>query len=273
MLHTLACVVLAYQILSVVPRQADAQLTPVVIVSTPEATEIQRLAAREIQRYVYLRTGTMLPVKSSSPNTSDAITITIDSTLGEQKYRLKTIEQSGRKHLAITGGSGVAALWGAYHFAEKLGVRFYLHGDVIPDKQLESFTMPDLDETHQPLFELRGLNPWGTHPFGFDLWNTDDWKAHITQLARMRMNFVGMHCYPEGGPYAEPTVWVGLKGDFDNQGRVKESYPAVYYNTIYKPGWGGMTVRKTSECRLGAVATHCLIVPVRCSVRHSHLPG
>jgi len=73
----------------------------------------------------------------------------------------------------------------------------------------------------RPLFELRGLNPWGSHPFGFDLWNTDDYKAHIGQMAKMRMNFIGMHCYPEGHPYAEPTVWEGIAGDFDARGRVK----------------------------------------------------
>jgi len=39
----------------------------------------------------------------------------------------------------------------------------------------------------------------------------------------MRMNFIGMHCYPEGHPYAEPTVWLGLEGEFDERGRVKVS--------------------------------------------------
>ncbi len=27
----------------------------------------------------------------------------------------------------------------------------------------------DVDETGRPLFELRGVNPWGSHPFGFDV--------------------------------------------------------------------------------------------------------
>ncbi len=78
--------------------------------------------------------------------------------------------------------------------------------------------MPALDETGKPLFALRGVNPWGSHPFGFDAWSADDYKAIFTQLAKMRMNFLGIHCYPEGHPYAEPTVWHGLAGDFDAQG-------------------------------------------------------
>jgi hypothetical protein len=110
----------------------------------------------------------------------------------------------------------VGTLYGAYRFAEKLGVRFYLHGDVIPDERLAA--VPDVDETGRPLFALRGLNPWGSHPFGFDAWGTDDYKAIFAQLAKLRMNFLGVHCYPEGHPYAEPTVWLGTRGDFDERG-------------------------------------------------------
>jgi len=238
--------------LSAVPQKLDGVLAPAVIVSARDATETQVLAAYEIQRYIYLRTGKILPVKSRLPSTGDAITIAIDPTLRQQEYRLKTYVQIDRKLLTITGGSDVASLWGAYHFAEKLGVRFFLHGDVIPDQRLASFTIPVLGEIHQPLFELRGLNPWGSHPFGLDLWNSDDWKAHIGQMAKLRLNFIGMHCYPEGHPYAEPTVWIGLQEDIDDQGLVTESYPAVYYNTLYKPWWGNITTRKTSEYRLGS---------------------
>ena len=50
--------------------------------------------------------------------------------------------------LTISGGSPIAVLYGAYHFAENLGVRFYLHGDVIPDERI-SLPLPALDETAQ----------------------------------------------------------------------------------------------------------------------------
>lgn len=48
------------------------------------------------------------------------------------------------------------------------------------------------------------------------------------------MNFLGIHCYPEGEPYAEPTVWLGTRADFDQRGSVKFSYPSRYYNTLVK---------------------------------------
>lgn len=207
------------------------------IVCPEESPDNVKLAAKEIRRYVYLRTGNLLPIAGAG----SGIALKIDSALGAEEY--------GITPDGITGGSDVGVLYGAYRYAECLGVRFYLHGDVIPDERLRA--LPSVNETGKPLFALRGLNPWGSHPFGFDAWGADDFKAVITQLAKMRMNFIGMHCYPEGHPYAEPTVWHGLTGDFDSKGRVKASYPSRYYNTLVTTAWGGYQPRKTSEYSLG----------------------
>ena len=223
-----------------------------VIVIGSQASFRETLASREVWRYVYLRTGDVMPIVSKRPTTGDVVEIAIDRSLDRQQYRLKTEADNDRKVLRITGGSGVAVLYGAYHFAETLGVRFYLHGDVIPDERLARLTIPDCDETHQPLFELRGLNPWGSHAEGIDLWNTEDWKQVITQMTKLRMNFLGVHSYPEkGGQYdSEPTVWIGLPGDFDGKGRVKQSFSASYFNTL-RTQWGYIS-RPTGEYRFGA---------------------
>jgi len=210
-----------------------------------------KLASQEIRRYAYLRTGELLPIAATLPEAGDAIVLATDPSFEHQQYSLETTSTAGRKLLTITGGSDLAVLYGAYHLAEELGVRFYLHGDVVPDEQI-GLKLPDLEETGKPLFELRGLNPWGSHPFGFDLWNTDDYQAHLAQMAKMRMNFIGMHCYPEGHPYAEPTVWVGVDGDFDQQGRVEFSYPSSYYNALFSTRWGGLRAAPTGAYHFGA---------------------
>ena len=217
---------------------------PAAIVRPADAPANVKLAARELRRYVYLRTGALLPVAESG----DGITLQVDGELAPQQYRL----QGGGPTLAITGGSDVAVLYGAYHLAEKLGVRFYLHGDVIPDKQIP-LAIPTLDETHRPLFELRGIQPFHDFMEGPDWWNVDDYKAYAAQLAKLRMNFIGLHNYPErrgGYPGPEPTVWFGLPEDCDEQGRVTYSYPAFFANT-QRPGWGNVPM-KTSEYAGGA---------------------
>jgi hypothetical protein len=163
------------------------------IQTAPNGSPLEELAAKEVTRYLYLRTGvlpaklaeqgTIVVVNKDSSAVTDASVRTAARDLESQQFVLKTTIVGGKKTWWIVGGDDVGTLYGAYRIAEKLGVRFYLHGDVIPDQRLAK--IPDIDETGKPLFGLRGVNPWGSHPFGFDAWGTDDYKAIFTQLAKM----------------------------------------------------------------------------------------
>jgi hypothetical protein len=55
-----------------------------------------------------------------------------------------------------------------------------------------------LHELGKPLFDRRGIQPFHDFPEGPDWWNVDAYKANIGQLTRLRMNFLGLHTYPEG---------------------------------------------------------------------------
>jgi len=205
-----------------------------------------KLAAKEIRRYVYLRTGELMRVTAEPADASDRrIELELDPSLASQTYRLRC---DGRA-LTIAGGSDVAVLYGAYAFAEKLGVRFYLDGDVIPDARIP-FELPRFDETRAPLFETRGIQPFHDFPEGPDWWNQDDYLAYLSQLAKLRMNFLGLHCYPEGGVGPEPLVWIGLTNDLAADGSVQFSYPAYWANT--SKGTWGYAPMKTSEYAGGA---------------------
>jgi hypothetical protein len=225
------------------------------IVCPTDAPANVKLAAKEIRRYVYLRTGEMLSIADAGKG----IALKIDPALGAQEYRLTAD--------GITGGSDVGVLYGAYRYAELLGVRFYLHGDVIPDEQLKELPVIK-EETGKPLFALRGINSWGYHPHGMDAWGTDDYQAVITQLAKMRMNFIGIHCYPyrnnpalptaASGDLAgfssstsEPTIWHGLASSFDAEGRVNSSYPTLYYSSAHPKRYGGYGAKKTGDYSFG----------------------
>ena len=219
------------------------------------------LAAREMCRYIYLRTGTLLPVMKSNSPPKDRDSIVVGrkgragwgragSELRAQEYMLRTTTEGSRKRVLVIGGDDTGTLYGAYRLAEHLGARFYLHGDVVPDARIR-FELPEVNEVGKPLFQTRGVNPWGSHPFGFDQWSADDYKAIFAQLAKMRMNFLGIHCYPEGLPYAEPTVWLGLREDVDENGRVRASYPANYYNTLWQGIWGPILPKKTGDYSFG----------------------
>ncbi|MEI6673729.1 MAG: hypothetical protein WCO57_00985 [Verrucomicrobiota bacterium] len=245
----LCCGVLAATaVLAQEPAAAAPAQQPVVVCPAAGAPQLQ-LAAKELARYIYLRTGRLPRIVATVPERGEVIRLAADASLGAGAFRIQTAPHADGRMWTITGNEEQGVLYGAYRFAEKLGVRFYLHGDVIPDTRLES--LPDVNDQGAPLFALRGLNPWGSHPFGFDAWGSDDYKAVFTQLAKMRMNFLGIHCYPEGQPYAEPTVWLGQRGEFDAQGRVSASYPSHYYNTLAKGFWGPVVPKTTSEYSFG----------------------
>ncbi len=215
-----------------------------VVVCPPEAPARVKLAAREIRRYVYLRTGTLWAIAPKG----EGFALKIDPALDAQQYRLK----SDGATATISGGSDVAVLYGAYAYVEKLGVRFQIDGDVIPDERLKELPVVK-EETGKPLFELRGLQPFHDFPEGPDWWRTDDWKSVVSQATKMRMNFIGLHTYPfhnkDLGP--EPTVWLGLPEDVNADGTVKISDYASWYSTAKVMPYGCYSPAKTSSYSFG----------------------
>ncbi|MDD4869688.1 MAG: malectin domain-containing carbohydrate-binding protein, partial [Kiritimatiellae bacterium] len=247
----------------------SAAVAEITIVIPKKASFLENIAALEIRRYMYLRMGKTVPIPAEDmPKSGDVIIVAQkdhsivkdawdDATkatvaaLEPEQYLIKTISgKDGQKTLVITGGDAVGMLYGTYRVCEKIGVRFYLHGDVIPEKKIP-MAVPEVNETGKPLFNIRGINPFHDFPEGPDWWNKDDYMSYISQLAKMRMNFMGLHCYPEGGVGPEPAVWIGMKKDLDAKNKVKFSYPSKWANTDSNGTWG-YAAMKTGEFAGGA---------------------
>jgi len=248
-----------------VPPAGDAQ---VIVAKDASASEL--FAAREVRRYVYLRTGRLLGIVArervfaSNPSAfvvatkrhaatlagplDPALAATL-AALQPQEYQLKTIMRRQTQTLFLAGGDDAATLYAAYRLAEHLGIRFHLHGDVIPDERC-AFSFPILDERSAPLFTLRGIQPFHDFPEGPDWWNTDDYLAVIGQLPKLRMNFFGLHTYPEAAPNAEPTTWIGVPADIGEGGKVKFSYPSSWMSTL-RGNWG-YAPKKSGDYAFGA---------------------
>lgn len=246
---------------------------PQVQIICPRSPSVLELfGTHELRRYVYLRTGQLLPIvradKAKPPSKGAFVVARSDRPLAlntapdtssrgliaeleKDQFCLRTFELDGRPVLLLSGGDDVSTLYAVYRLAETLGVRFYLHGDTLPDERIP-LTVPFLYERHSPIFNLRGIQPFHDFPEGPDWWNTDDYHAVLAQLPKLRMNFIGLHTYPEGAPNAEPTVWIGLPADVGPEGKVKSSYPSSYQNTL-RGNWG-YTAMKTSEFLGGASA-------------------
>jgi hypothetical protein len=247
------------------------------IILPRENSWAEQLAAREVRRYVYLRTGKLFPIIQGPERASGRGTWIVVArkdrpllaglpawgaelrTLEPQGYHLKSLSRTQtladpapwtkRELLLIIGGDDTGTLYGAYRFAETLGARFYLHDDVLPDNQVK-WKFPVLDERAKPLFAIRGIQPFHDFPEGPDWWNRGDYLAVLGQLAKLKMNFFGLHTYPEDRPNAEPTVWIGLESEIGAGGAVTKSYASSYQNSL-RGNWG-YSAKKTGDFAFGA---------------------
>ena len=260
-----------------------APLEALKIAHSGDASHFELQAAKEVRRYIFLRTGVAPEVISANRYADlpggDVIFIASDnrSIITELKsqygnvdapdsdnrkgYLIKSIDKDDRKILVIAGADTTATLTAAYRFAELIGCYFNLAGDVIPDQKLSfPLDISDYDEKAQPWFELRGNLPFHNFLAGPDFWNTADYKSFLTQQAKMGLNFFGLHHYPQRGEPSsiegpEPHVWIGHKNDVNADGTIKEggAYTTYWASTFRtaENSWSGPPV-KTSDFSDGA---------------------
>ncbi|HPO14168.1 MAG TPA: hypothetical protein PLI09_12045 [Candidatus Hydrogenedentes bacterium] len=230
---------------------------PESIAISKDASAQERLAANEVRRYVYLRTGRLLEVGEDLSGGSRIVVICKNRALCEglgqelepQQFRLKSETVDGNGVWWVVGGDEIGTLYGAYRFAEKLGVRFGPDDDILPDTSLSA--IPGMDEIGKPRFSLRGLQPFHDFSVGPDWWNTHDYRNVLSQMAKMRMNFIGLHTYPSWNLSAGPeaNVWIGPPEDVDEKGGVKSGYEAGVVTT--RRGWA-VTPFPASQYAAGA---------------------
>jgi hypothetical protein len=244
------------------------------IIRAKDSSFAERLAAQEIRRYFYLTTGKLLTIDEETDHENpgniifvatkdwphfknstvlDPLFVQTIESLKPEQYLLKTITHQNRQALLVIGGDPAGVLYGAYRLAEQFGVRFYLHGDVVPDAMREPL-LPNLDLIGKPLFAERGIQPFHDFPEGPDWWNLDDYKAYLGQLPKMGMNFIGLHTYPENSVGPEPLTWIGLPEDILDGGKVKSSYPARHFSISGTTGGFGYQRSSSGRFSFGAAA-------------------
>ncbi len=208
--------------LAIGPTQLRAAHTSGHIVIGPNASAIEQYAARELQRYLYQVSGSLLAIEKAEPNRTlsgqvfllgtrdsnpliaqlaEAGQVQISATdPGPQGYVLKRVAQASplprsTETLVIAGSDTVGCLYGVYGLLEDYyGIGFYLGGDVLPDKK-SPLQLPDVDERKKPAVAIRGFLPWTNFPQSATSYSWQDWKFIIDQMAKMRMNFLHIHNY------------------------------------------------------------------------------
>lgn len=252
-------VLLAFLLIPLISCTHEASVR---IVYPKNSSDNVYLAAKEVRRYIYLRTGELLELLELnsipggdiilvSPDNNPLVKQISDHQAPMGGFFIKSEVNGDRNALVISGDDSTSTLYAAYRFAENLGCRFYFHGDVIPDKRTK-LKISGFDEQGQPLtkngrqWKTRGIQPFQNFPAGAVMWGKDDWKMYVSQLPKMGMNFVGLHNYmydPEDdavGDYG-PTLnmWIGHERDLNPDGTVEFAYDATFFHTYQDIiGWG-----------------------------------
>lgn len=162
--------------------------------------ELERFAARETQRLLYLRTGQTVPARFARkrlPNTAHGVLLgclsheRVRSLLPEadqaclastpDAFCLLTTLRADRHLTVIAGKEANGVLYGVYRFGEHLGFGYGMEGEAVPDTD-GHFCIPRLDEISVPRFSLRGVLPFHNFPEGPDWWNLDDYCAVLAQF-------------------------------------------------------------------------------------------
>lgn len=108
--------------------------------------------------------------------------------------------QPGVNAVACTGATAQAVLYCAYTLLEAMGVRFYLHGDVLPAAERTRSLPRGLHRTYSPRFSVRGLQPFHDFPMGPDWWQPQFWKAQcVRKHACGNSRYCSVHAIIEVG--------------------------------------------------------------------------
>ncbi len=189
-------------------RQASL---PVGVVVGPAAEDLERYAADQLCDYLdklygcTVRPATELTQSADvgllvgSPSSNPAIGKALGPDgwpeVGEQGIVLKRGRLDGKPVLVIGGGSPRATMWAVYELVERWGVRYLLHGDVLPEKPA-AFGLPETDTVLEPAFAIRQWRVVNVHACGPESFGMADYRPLLDQLAKLKFNRLMVTLWP-----------------------------------------------------------------------------
>ena len=184
--------------------------TRVAVIVNENAAELERFAAEQLCSYLEklfdLRTR---PTSSVSEEAETLFLIgSLDTDIvgqggteegvfppiSEQGFILRRMQFQGRPSLVVKGGSPRATLWAVYELVERWGVRYLLHGDVLPETR--TFRLPDLDIAMEPALPVRQWRVINDFACGPESWGMGDYRPVLDQLAKLKFNRILLSIWP-----------------------------------------------------------------------------
>jgi len=180
------------------------------VVIGARATPLERFAAEELcgylQKLYEIKSQPVDAVPQASsvifllgdPDTNPVIAQALAADgwprLSDQGIVLKRGRLKDKPALVVGGGSPKATLWAVYELAERWGVRYLLHGDVLPDNA-GPLRLPAEDVVKEPLFPIRQWRVVNDFACGPESWGMVDYRPLLDQLAKLKFNRILISTY------------------------------------------------------------------------------
>ena len=184
-------------------RAAETTSLNVVVMTDATASPLEQYAAEELCTYlnklfgIHTQPCKTIPASADvlfligNPTTNSTIAKAIGSkswpNLTDQGLALKRVTFEGKPTLIVGGGSPQATLWSVYELVERWGVRYLLHGDVLPEEP-GKFRLPTQDVSLEPALRIRQWRVVNTFLCGPESWGMDDYRPVFDQLAKLKFN-------------------------------------------------------------------------------------
>ena len=145
--------------------------------------------------------------------------------VSEQGIVLRQLQSEKCTTLLVGGGSPRATLWAVYELAEQWGIRYLLHGDVLPSSTTDVIPTNMSEgtgfnlvlEPTLPVRQWRVINDFACGP---ESWGMADYRPVIDQLAKLKFNRIFLALWPwqpflhyeyKGVKRESATLWFGYR--------------------------------------------------------------
>lgn len=184
--------------------------TRVAVIISESVPELERFAAEQLCDYLKKLFGVQTRPTSNVSVKAEAVFLVgnLDTDVAgqgtmeedtfppvsEQGFILRRVQFQGRPSLVVRGGSPRATLWAVYELVERWGVRYLLHGDVLPAPS--TFHLPNLDLVMDPTLSVRQWRVINDFACGPESWGMEDYRPMLDQLAKLKFNRILLSVWP-----------------------------------------------------------------------------
>ena len=175
------------------------------------ASQLEKFAASQLCHYVEILYGqSVSPVSEAQPQAEIHLLIGTPTTnpavaaaLGGSKWpRLSEqgiLLRPTKRGVIVSGGSPRAIMWAVYELVQRWGVRYLMHGDVLPEWAGEpavAIQLPRQEVVLEPKLTVRQWRVVNDFACGPESWGIKDYRPLLDQLAKLKFNRLNVSIYP-----------------------------------------------------------------------------